>query len=177
MSFGFFRLFFGRFLKGRVRKHRILQSTILHWIQIIEYYITLSIRRHNSFHAEDTDDLSTPVVAAYFNACTRSICYSLVKGYNGYLRVTILYLSTWQSSRNTVWSTSLSHFIRSENGARSLWQDRCFGIHSSLECCTTVSISVPCKRQATLKQVTWPSGLRVTFGFINAGFQRREVDV
>lgn len=50
---------------------------------------------------------------------------------------------TWQSSRKTVWSTSLSHFIRSENGARSLWQARCFGIHSSLECWTRVSKSVP----------------------------------
>ena len=55
-------------------------------------------------------------------------------------------ISTWQSSRKTVWSTSLSHFIRSENGARSLWQDRCLGIQSSLEYCTTVSISVPCKK-------------------------------
>lgn len=57
-------------------------------------------------------------------------------------------ISTLQSSWNTVWSTSLSHFISSENGARSLWQDRCFGIHISLECCTKVSISVPCKNNS-----------------------------
>ena len=72
-------------------------------------------------------------------------CNGYLAGQGGWIRGWLHCISTWQRSRNTVWSTSLSHLIRSENGARSLWQDRCLGIHSSLEYCTMVSISVPYK--------------------------------
>ena len=61
--------------------------------------------------------------------------------------VTITESHTSQSSRKTVWSTSFSHFMRSENGTRSLWQAKCLGIHNSLECWTTVSGSIPCLRK------------------------------